>query len=199
MAASAVEVSMHMIPGRSGGAAGTPRRSLLQRALVGLGAAVSVPFGSAAASQAARDPGPTERISLDGRAWHVVRLEHTPGVQPVKGERLAVCGELVEPATGEKVGEFYAVCVEVDAPFGPGPSAAETIEWHTFRLRDGTLTGMGTSAPPGPARAPEPEQEFAIVGGTGRYLGARGSYVARQGVRERGGNGTAAFRLTLLL
>ena len=38
---------------------------------------------------------------------------------------------------------------------------------------------------------------FAVIGGTGRYSGATGSYVARQSRRELGGDGTAEFTLTL--
>jgi len=41
------------------------------------------------------------------------------------------------------------------------------------------------------------ESLFAIVGGTGRYAGARGSYVASQHLRELGGDGTAHFVLNL--
>ena len=36
-----------------------------------------------------------------------------------------------------------------------------------------------------------------MIGGTGRYAGATGSYVARQSLREHGGEGTAEFTLTL--
>ena len=43
----------------------------------------------------------------------------------------------------------------------------------------------------------EKENVFAIVGGTGKYLGVTGSYVARQNPLETGGDGTAEFTLTL--
>ena len=36
-----------------------------------------------------------------------------------------------------------------------------------------------------------------MLGGTGTYAGATGSYLARQLPRELGGNGTAEFHLTL--
>jgi hypothetical protein len=36
-----------------------------------------------------------------------------------------------------------------------------------------------------------------VLGGTGRFTGVTGSYVARQGARELGGDGTAEFRFTL--
>ena len=41
------------------------------------------------------------------------------------------------------------------------------------------------------------EGSYAIVGGTGRYAGASGTYTARQSLRELGGDGTAEFTLNL--
>jgi hypothetical protein len=79
----------------------------------------------------------------------------------------------------------------VNAPFGAGPLAAAFVEQHTLNLGEGTLTGMGTSQ--------GEESTFAIVGGTGRYAGARGSYVARQLPLEFGGDGTAELVMTITL
>ena len=42
------------------------------------------------------------------------------------------------------------------------------------------------------------ERSFAIVGGTGKYTGARGSYTANQDTYGLGGSGTAALKLRLL-
>jgi hypothetical protein len=42
------------------------------------------------------------------------------------------------------------------------------------------------------------EGTFAIVGGTGRYSGARGSYTARQSPIGRGGDGTAELIVTII-
>ena len=74
---------------------------------------------------------------------------------------------------------------------GPGAHGSDTerLELHTFKLRDGTIIGSGTSG--------ALEGEFAILGGTGRYAGARGTYVARHNRRELGGDGTAEFRFQL--
>jgi hypothetical protein len=58
-----------------------------------------------------------------------------------------------------------------------------------FLFPAGTIVGMGTSL--------HGEATFAVVGGTGIYADARGSYVAKQRLREQGGNGTADFNLTL--
>ena len=74
---------------------------------------------------------------------------------------------------------------------GPGAASADTerLELHTFKLRDGTIVGSGTSG--------ALDGEFAILGGTGRYAGARGTYLTRHNRREHGGDGTAEFHLTL--
>ena len=63
------------------------------------------------------------------------------------------------------------------------------MELHTFRLRDGTILGMGSTI--------DGESVFTITGGTGRYAGSRGTYVAQQRLREQGGDGTAEFIIEL--
>jgi hypothetical protein len=93
-------------------------------------------------------------------------------------------GELVD-AEGTSLGRFLGISTAFDAT-SPGTSAVES---HTFQLADGTLHGTGTAEAGG-------ESVFAIVGGTGRYHGARGSYVARQMPVELGGDGSAAFTMT---
>jgi hypothetical protein len=62
---------------------------------------------------------------------------------------------------------------------------------HALTLHDGLVLGLG-SGPIGSA-------DYAVVGGTGRYLGATGGYTARQFPVGAGGNGTAEFVITLLL
>jgi len=143
---------------------------------------------------AAPSAAPVE-LRLYGRNWHIQgEGPRARWARPERGQRQVAFGELLDGPTdsaGVKVGEFYATCTCVGAPFGAGPLAAAFVEHHTLNLGDGTLTGMGTSQ--------GEESTFAIVGGTGRYAGARGSYVARQLPVELGGDGTAELMVTITL
>jgi hypothetical protein len=96
---------------------------------------------------------------------------------------------LLDRPGGVKIGEFFSALFALGSPFGT-PDATQ-LEYHTFNLHDGTIIGLGTAGAGG-------ESEYAIVGGTGRFAGARGTYVARQRARELGGDGTADFRLNLV-
>ena len=88
------------------------------------------------------------------------------------------------------LGRFYgsrlAVAVRPRRVFARADAG---VEMHTFVFPEGTIVGMGTSL--------FGEAAFAIVGGTGIYAGAQGSYVATQRLREQGGNGTADINMTL--
>lgn len=132
----------------------------------------------------------TATLQLYGRGWHLQTANRKRGTLPTAGDQLAMFGELLDAPEGEKLGEFYAAGFFFDAPFGPSELSVANLEQHTFKLRDGTLVGMGTAS--------QDEGVYAIVGGTGRYAGARGSYVARLQPIELGGDGSAEFTLTLL-
>jgi hypothetical protein len=80
----------------------------------------------------------------------------------------------------------------LDTPYGFGSHPATVMQIHNFQLEDGTLVGVG-------AAAVGAEGVFTIVGGSGRYLGATGSYVATQDPYETGGDGTARFKFNLAL
>jgi hypothetical protein len=105
----------------------------------------------------------------------------------VNGERHSGYGELLDRPGGNVVGHFIAAHLTNHSPFA---AAASSLEIHTFTLKAGTIHGLG-------AASRGAEGHFVILGGTGRYAGARGSYVARQRTRELGGDGTAEFHLTL--
>lgn len=172
------------------------RRSLLQRGVVLLGALVGASLTGGAATQAASvapppPPGATS-LTLMGRNWHSHSVGGRGKSLPRQGDRLTAYGELLGP-DGAKLGEFYSTSFYVHAPHGDSPAGATTIEMHTFNLEGGSLVGMGTGHPLGADGS-----VHTIVGGTGKYLGARGMYTARQQPQEFGGDGSAEFVFTLL-
>ena len=103
-------------------------------------------------------------------------------------------GELVDGSSrGRKIGHFFATYYRLSNPGKVPISEPGSLELHTFVLPEGTIIGSGTAN-----AAIDSEGHFAIIGGTGRYQGAKGSYTARQSYRELGGDGVATFTLTLL-
>ena len=168
---------------------GPSRRSFLVRGIVLAAGALGLGAGRITGASAATPS--QQKLTLYGRFFHLHAQGRRAGVVPVKGERLTGYGELLDGPNGTKVGEFFSTLFAVDSPFAPTTAGATGLEYHSFNLQDGTILGLGTGAAGG-------ESVFAIVGGTGRYAGARGTYVADQRPRELGGNGTAEFRLTLV-
>jgi len=162
------------------------RRGLLQRGLVLLGGAIGI---GAAANVAAAVPAPAGRqLTLYGRGFHQHQPGKRAGTVPERGDRSTTYGELVD-ANGSKIGEFTGAFMALAMPFGDNAFAASSMELHSFRLTDGTITGFGTTDAGGGS--------FVITGGTGKYAGAKGSYLARQRTRNLGGDGTAEFHLTI--
>ncbi|MDQ2784372.1 MAG: dirigent protein [Chloroflexota bacterium] len=168
------------------------RRSILKSgALVLAGALGLGGLGKESVAEAASaDGGGNTTLLLFGRQWQTYAADRRPGVVPVKGDRVAMYGEFTDAVGGQKVGEFYASCFCVGSPFGATPYSAANVEMHTLNLDGGTIIGMGSAS--------AGENEYAIVGGTGRFLGARGSYTAQQRPWGLGGDGTAEFVITLM-
>jgi hypothetical protein len=180
----------------------TSRRSALKHGLVALGGLVGVgvagqTVGGARADAAEGSPSAVsprlQRLTLYGRDWHSFSQVRPAGVLPTRGDRLLASGDLHFAPDGEKVGEFHAAVFSLGPPGQVGPGGAGSLELHTFNLPDGSMVGTGTASPD-----VDREDTFAIVGGTGRYSGARGTCVARQGHREFGGDGTAELTLTFV-
>lgn len=176
------------------------RRQALKRGLgllgaaVGVGAAGKVITGATPPDAPAKPARPrVEQIAMHGRQWHVTSTVLKPGELPDRGHRLLGRGELVDRPGGDKVGDFFASSYGIDSPGRAGPDGVATLELHTFNLAGGSIIGTGTAR-----AALDAEDVFAIVGGTGRFVGARGSYVARQQPQEFGGDGTAEFLFTVI-
>ena len=165
------------------------RRRLLKRGALGAAsiAAVAVAAGATTttAARTSSTNSPTTMRFL-GRGWHV---DANTGKLPTKGERYSVYGELTNGA-GEKVGEFFSQNVGVNSPFQLTGEGIGAFEIHTLTIPGGTIVGVGVGG--------GQERSYAIVGGTGKYAGARGSYLARQDTYGLGGDGKAEILLTLL-
>ncbi len=150
--------------------------------------------GTVHAAIGEKPDGPTQTtLTLYGRHWHLFSQNRKRGELLNRGDQIAAYGELFKSTRGAKVGEFYSSGLHLRAPFGPGPFAAANIEVHTFNLADGTILGMGSSM-----ASQGGEDVYAVLTGTGRYAGVRGSYTARQRPQERGGDGTAEFNFILI-
>jgi hypothetical protein len=162
------------------------RRSVLTRGAAGLAAGLALFVGRSdsmptvvASTSAKATP---RAVELYGRGWTVRADDLKFGVLPKAGERYAVSGDLTDAPGGKKIGEF-ASAVFTLAMHG------DTVEMHTINLAGGSIIGMGSGS--GAKRV------FAIVGGSGDYIGARGSYVAEQDLHGFGGSGIAKLTLTL--
>jgi hypothetical protein len=168
-----------------------PRRTLLQRASLALAATLGLGATARrlraadhpALPGAAAEPGP---LVLHGRR----RL--APPARPLvggsAGERVVRGGELLDGPAGQPVGEFFASAFQLETALGAHPLAASNLEFQTFRLPEGTLFGIG-------APGTREERSFAVLGGTGRFGGASGSYLERE--RPSGPVGAVEFVITL--
>ena len=174
---------------------GTNRREVLKSALL----TTAVGIGAAGASglttlDGAAQPKPGEQIVLYGVRWQITSQDLKRGELPPAGIRMQVRGELYDkPSGGRKTGDFFATYHRLSTPGKAAHHEPGSLELHTFVFSDGTLIGSGVAN-----SALESEGQFAIVGGTGRYHGAGGSYLATQRHVEFGGDGSALFTLTLI-
>jgi hypothetical protein len=120
-----------------------------------------------------------QTVRIYGTSWSLAAPGVAPGELPAASDARVPQGTLVDKR-GRELGSFRAAAL-----LGTG----SPVQLHTFDLADGTILGIGSDG--------VHENPFAIVGGTGRYAGVSGTYVAKQSPRELGGDGTAEFTLTL--
>jgi hypothetical protein len=165
------------------------RRTVLKRGVFAAAAAAAAALAIRPQEQrpalATVPIGAGQTIQLFGRGWHA-----DTNTVPSKGDSYSVYGELLTSPEGDKCGEFYAACLAIDSPFQVTGEGVGSLEIHTLVLAGGSIVAMGAGG--------GVERSFAIVGGTGKYTGARGSYTATQDTYGLGGRGTAALRLKLL-
>ena len=167
------------------------RREALRRATVLLAGVFGLSLAKApsafAAPAKAEVPHPTHLVFY-GVDWHRDSPSSDAGVPAVAGERATVYGGLAATPGGPRVGEFQAASFFGESPLSG--SVSTSLELHTFKLGDDAIFGFGNASDAGGV--------FAVVGGSGRFAGARGSYTAEQSHFETGGDGTARFDFTLL-
>jgi hypothetical protein len=169
--------------GRTTRSAALKRLALLAGGAAGLGAVGGKAFGrgtaAPAAVPAAASGRKTRNVVLHGRDWRHVVHDAEPGKLPPPTAVRTPSGRIVD-ARGRELGSFRAANLV---------GAGGALQLQTFDLVDGTILGIGAAG--------IHESPFAIVGGTGRYVGVSGTYVAQQSPRDLGGDGTAEFTLTL--
>ena len=169
------------------------RRTLLQRGLVALAAGLGLGAGgrSAAAAPAAPPTPAAGVVVLRGRRRPASPQGRLP--RGATAPRLVREGELVDDA-GATVGRFSSSSFCGESPFGPQIAAASSLELQAFHLEDGSsLFGIGSAAGPSTSG-----RALAILGGTGRFAGARGTYQEREVEGGSGGRGSVEFVVTLV-
>jgi hypothetical protein len=160
----------------------TSRRALLAQAglVAGIAGAGAVGLKAVAGDTGATAaPTPLGGRSLprvaQGRDWRIVFGDLAPGTAPSASTPRLPQGALVD-GDGAPLGTLESSLM---------PSTGGVTHLHRIDLGDGGLIGMG----PGTLA----DATFVILGGTGRYQGASGTYHAVQRPRETGGDGTATF------
>ncbi len=160
---------------------GTTRRSALGKLGLLAAGALGVGFAAREATDGDSHAAPARRgkkLVVYGRDMKLHSPDRVPGELPAAGERPTPRGRLVD-RKDRALGSFSSASLP----------AASAVELHTFELEDGSIYGVGAGA--------VDRATFAVIGGTGRYAGATGSYVSRQSLREAGGDGSAEFVLDL--
>jgi hypothetical protein len=102
-------------------------------------------------------------MALRGESVRFETVGAVPGALPAFDRPFGARGTLVSEEGA--VGRFEIT---------PMPALGGVLQLHTFEMSEGTLLGMGSAVSGGAGT-------FAVVGGTGAYRGASGSYTARLG------------------
>jgi hypothetical protein len=137
------------------------RRSVLKRGLAALGGVVGLGVAGGAAA----------RVGVEGASLVLFApVFEGPQPAPAKGDVRAERLTLLDRPGGARLGELHVTSVALHGP-GPAATDADALIWHSFRLAGGTIMGNGSAGEEG--------GELAVLGGTGRFAGARGTYEAR--------------------
>ena len=172
------------------------RRSVLRVGLLAIGGLASA-LGVAGLAERVRsgavvatNPSAGTTLKVHGTNWRLAAPDLRRGDLPKRGDMVSITGDLRTDTATTPLGEFFGSVLHLDGTGGHGPYSLAQQETHTFRFPGGTLIGMGTNAPAG-------ESVFAIVGGTGQFIGVTGTYTGKQSPLDTGGDGTAEFIFTI--
>jgi len=167
---------------------GTPRRTLLQRGLALLAGGVAVATGTRvvlADNRIAPTPERRSDPSPPGTTFSFYTRQRPLAAPPAAARsagaedtRQLTSGDLLDAPDGRRIGAVYTNCFCPAAPFGVQKSRSD-LEFQVMHLDNGMLFGMCGGAAEGGGKV------HAIVGGTGRFLGARGAYVERPAAGAR--------------
>jgi hypothetical protein len=138
-------------------------------------AASSTPAGSGAKAASA---GGALAMSMFVRDVRFTTPGLKPGTLPDFGSTMSPKGRL-ESSTGDHLGKFSSGLL-------PGSDGQVAVQRFTFS--DGSLIGMGSGHLDG--------EEYAVVGGTGRFAGAIGSYKVTLQTGTSGRDAEFAISLT---
>jgi hypothetical protein len=156
---------------------GTSRRELLARAGLVAGAAGVMGAGGVAAVGTGPSGGGRLPRVIHGADWRLTWPGVPAGAQPPAGAAVLPMGRLVDEH-GTGLGVFEASLL---------PTGSAGLHLHRLEFADGTVNAVG----PATLRA----GTYAVIGGTGRFSGASGSYHLEQ--RPAPSGGTAQFTLDI--
>jgi hypothetical protein len=117
-----------------------------------------------------------------------------PGETTPPSDRRSRRGTLLaRPEGGEPVGEYFATCLSQPGAFGVHLAESPGVELQTFRLPGGTLFGAGANE-----RNEAGGSVHAVLGGTGRYAGARGTFSLTPLSQDAGGRDWTEIEINLV-
>jgi hypothetical protein len=114
--------------------------------------------------------------------------ERTRGAQRVRGDQTLLRGTLKTEA-GDHVGEIYSTAFTMPGPIDHQSPRTSRMEFQNLHLADGTILGMGTTF-----ASVDIPNIYSVIGGTGRYTGARGAYTFDHNPSVASSEGRAAIR-----
>jgi len=150
------------------GSGGSPRRVFIQGAAALLGGMAGV----AACGQAGSGPPPPETAPLPPPTgtWTLLGsgrvLASAPWDGVVDADSVAFGGEILEPASGGALGSFRFQAL---GPAGAALGLGDGLELQSLHLAEGAIYAVAVAA------GDRADRSYAVLGGTGRYAGARGA------------------------